>query len=152
MIIIFLFLNTMQVNSQILSWTLLKHDLRTLSAYFSALNRSSFCVLLKRNQKPDSCLERAGRYNWNNMRVFLDLFIIYDLLKCQKPFYISAIGICCPICWFWIVCQKGALEAAIRNLKLAGHVGFDTLPDQLVNKSVQNGFIFNILCIGKLSP
>lgn len=36
----------------------------------------------------------------------------------------------------------------IRNLKLSGHVGFDSLPDQLVNKSVQNGFVFNILCIG----
>lgn len=42
------------------------------------------------------------------------------------------------------------LENSIRNLKLSGHVGFDSLPDQLVNKSVQNGFVFNILCIGKL--
>lgn len=40
------------------------------------------------------------------------------------------------------------VEAGIRNLKLSGHVGFDSLPDQLVNKSVQNGFVFNILCIG----
>jgi len=39
----------------------------------------------------------------------------------------------------------------IRNLNLAGHVGFDSLPDQLVTKSVQKGFIFNILCIGKSS-
>ncbi|KAG8225029.1 hypothetical protein J437_LFUL000006 [Ladona fulva] len=37
----------------------------------------------------------------------------------------------------------------IRTLKLSGHVGFDSLPDQLVSKSVQNGFIFNILCIGE---
>jgi septin 6/8/11 len=42
------------------------------------------------------------------------------------------------------------VESCIRNLKLSGHVGFDSLPDQLVNKSVQNGFVFNILCIGKL--
>lgn len=41
------------------------------------------------------------------------------------------------------------MEANIRTLKLSGHVGFDSLPDQLVNKSVQNGFAFNILCIGK---
>lgn len=41
------------------------------------------------------------------------------------------------------------LENCIRNLKLSGHVGFDSLPDQLVNKSVQNGFVFNILCIGE---
>jgi len=33
--------------------------------------------------------------------------------------------------------------------KLAGHVGFDSLPDQLVNKSLQNGFCFNIMCIGE---
>lgn len=39
--------------------------------------------------------------------------------------------------------------ANIRNANLAGHVGFDSLPDQLVNKSVADGFFFNILCIGK---
>jgi len=36
-----------------------------------------------------------------------------------------------------------------RNLRLTGHVGFDSLPDQLVNKSVNSGFSFNILCIGE---
>lgn len=41
------------------------------------------------------------------------------------------------------------METLMRTLKLSGHVGFDSLPDQLVNKSVQNGFVFNILCIGK---
>lgn len=41
------------------------------------------------------------------------------------------------------------LENHLRTLKLAGHVGFDSLPDQLVNKSVQNGFVFNIMCIGE---
>lgn len=40
-------------------------------------------------------------------------------------------------------------ENLLRNLKLSGHVGFDSLPDQLVNKSVQNGFVFNILCVGE---
>ncbi|CAH2230667.1 septin-2 [Pararge aegeria] len=40
-------------------------------------------------------------------------------------------------------------EILMRTLKLSGHVGFDSLPDQLVNKSVQNGFVFNILCIGE---
>lgn len=34
-------------------------------------------------------------------------------------------------------------------MKLSGHVGFDSLPNQLVNKSVQNGFVFNIMCIGE---
>jgi hypothetical protein len=39
--------------------------------------------------------------------------------------------------------------AEVRSLKLGGHVGFDSMPDQLVNKSVQNGFCFNILSIGE---
>ena len=37
----------------------------------------------------------------------------------------------------------------MRNLQLNGHVGFDTLPDQIVSKSVSDGFTFNILCIGE---
>uniref|UniRef100_A0A670J2Y1 Septin n=1 Tax=Podarcis muralis TaxID=64176 RepID=A0A670J2Y1_PODMU len=36
-----------------------------------------------------------------------------------------------------------------RPLSLSGHVGFDSLPDQLVNKSTHQGFCFNILCIGE---
>ncbi|EPQ03466.1 Septin-6 [Myotis brandtii] len=36
-----------------------------------------------------------------------------------------------------------------RTLPLAGHVGFDSLPDQLVNKSVSQGFCFNIMCVGE---
>jgi len=36
-----------------------------------------------------------------------------------------------------------------RALGLTGHVGFDSLPDQLVNKSVNKGFAFNMLCIGE---
>ncbi|EFA02493.1 septin-2 [Tribolium castaneum] len=41
------------------------------------------------------------------------------------------------------------MENQLRNLVLSGHVGFDSLPDQLVSKSVQNGFVFNIMCIGE---
>jgi len=41
------------------------------------------------------------------------------------------------------------LEKQLRNLQLGGHVGFDSLPDQLVNKSVSQGHCFNILCIGE---
>lgn len=41
------------------------------------------------------------------------------------------------------------MESLLRTLKLAGPVGFDSLPDQLVSKSIQNGFIFNIMCIGE---
>uniref|UniRef100_A0A4W4HBE0 Septin-type G domain-containing protein n=1 Tax=Electrophorus electricus TaxID=8005 RepID=A0A4W4HBE0_ELEEL len=36
-----------------------------------------------------------------------------------------------------------------RTLTLRGHVGFDSLPDQLVSKSVSQGFIFNVLCVGE---
>lgn len=36
-----------------------------------------------------------------------------------------------------------------RTMNLTGHVGFDSLPDQLVNKSVAQGFCFNILCLGE---
>ncbi|XP_043837400.1 septin-8 isoform X2 [Dromiciops gliroides] len=37
----------------------------------------------------------------------------------------------------------------MRLLTLGGHVGFDSLPDQLVSKSISQGFSFNILCVGE---
>uniref|UniRef100_A0A8C3W3K8 Septin n=1 Tax=Catagonus wagneri TaxID=51154 RepID=A0A8C3W3K8_9CETA len=40
-------------------------------------------------------------------------------------------------------------EDNIRGLTMLGHFGFDCLPHQLVNKSVQQGFFFNILCVGE---
>ncbi|NXY21772.1 SEP10 protein, partial [Atrichornis clamosus] len=36
-----------------------------------------------------------------------------------------------------------------RTLSLSAHVGFDSLPDQLIKKSIKQGFCFNILCIGE---
>lgn len=45
---------------------------------------------------------------------------------------------------------KELVQTKMRTLNLGGHVGFDILPDQLVNKAVAVGFAFNILCIGKL--
>ncbi|CAH1776876.1 unnamed protein product [Owenia fusiformis] len=45
--------------------------------------------------------------------------------------------------------KLSGLEKGTRTLNLAGHVGFDSLPDQLVNKSVAQGFCFNILCVGE---
>ncbi|KAK7081138.1 Septin-6 [Halocaridina rubra] len=47
------------------------------------------------------------------------------------------------------IVERPPVEEKIRTLKLSGHVGFDSLPDQLVAKSTQNGFTFNILCIGE---
>lgn len=32
---------------------------------------------------------------------------------------------------------------------MLGHFGFECLPHQLVNKSIEQGFSFNILCVGK---
>lgn len=45
------------------------------------------------------------------------------------------------------VCRKLGEDG--RDLKLAGNVGFVSLPDQLVNKRVNRGFYFNILCVGE---
>ncbi|NXA06809.1 SEP10 protein, partial [Sapayoa aenigma] len=36
-----------------------------------------------------------------------------------------------------------------RTLSLSAHIGFDSLPDQLIKKSIKQGFCFNILCIGE---
>ena len=47
--------------------------------------------------------------------------------------------------------NTGTNNPKLRNLQLGGHVGFDSLPDQLVNQSVAAGFTFNIMCIGKMS-
>ncbi|CAH8479823.1 unnamed protein product [Dicrocoelium dendriticum] len=41
------------------------------------------------------------------------------------------------------------LGSEVRTLKLSGNVGFDSLPDQLVNKAIIQGFSFNILCVGE---
>jgi len=41
-------------------------------------------------------------------------------------------------------------DGEIRTLQVDGHVGFDSLPDQLVaTNAVQKGYVFNILCVGE---
>ncbi|CAI4222377.1 unnamed protein product [Auanema sp. JU1783] len=40
-------------------------------------------------------------------------------------------------------------EKTGRTLELNGHVGFDSLPHQLVKKSVEAGFQFNLMCVGE---
>ncbi|KAM7078630.1 LOW QUALITY PROTEIN: septin-10-like [Molossus nigricans] len=37
----------------------------------------------------------------------------------------------------------------VRCLPMCGHVGFESLPDQLVNRSINQGFCFNVLCVGE---
>ncbi|XP_023573144.1 septin-10 [Octodon degus] len=44
---------------------------------------------------------------------------------------------------------RGGKRESIRSLTMCGHVGFESLPDQLVNRSIQQGFCFNILCVGE---
>nr|XP_060505731.1 septin-14 [Panthera onca] len=38
---------------------------------------------------------------------------------------------------------------SVRCLTTLGHFGFECLPHQLVNQSIQQGFSFNILCVGE---
>ncbi|XP_065205641.1 septin-2-like [Planococcus citri] len=45
--------------------------------------------------------------------------------------------------------ERAKVDNHLRTLNLTGNVGFGTLPDQIVSKAVQNGFVFNILCIGE---
>uniref|UniRef100_A0A8C5QKM0 Septin n=1 Tax=Leptobrachium leishanense TaxID=445787 RepID=A0A8C5QKM0_9ANUR len=45
--------------------------------------------------------------------------------------------------------EQTFVNTRTRVLALGGHVGFDSLPDQLVSKSVTQGFCFNILCVGE---
>ncbi|XP_071067566.1 septin-14 [Dasypus novemcinctus] len=47
--------------------------------------------------------------------------------------------------------QKGEKqkEENTRCLNMLGHFGFECLPHQLVNRSLQRGFSFNILCVGE---
>ena len=49
------------------------------------------------------------------------------------------------------MCFPSLQSEGMRSLCLGGHVGFDSLPDQLVSKSVSQGFCFNILCVGEHS-
>uniref|UniRef100_A0A8C3V971 Septin n=1 Tax=Catharus ustulatus TaxID=91951 RepID=A0A8C3V971_CATUS len=51
--------------------------------------------------------------------------------------------------WVPIIFPFSGNNEEKRNLSLGGHVGFDSLPDQLVSKSVTQGFSFNILCVGE---
>ncbi|XP_007979463.3 septin-14 [Chlorocebus sabaeus] len=40
-------------------------------------------------------------------------------------------------------------ENNIRCLTTIGHFGFECLPNQLVNRSIRQGFTFNVLCVGE---
>uniref|UniRef100_A0A915K6U7 Septin n=1 Tax=Romanomermis culicivorax TaxID=13658 RepID=A0A915K6U7_ROMCU len=40
-------------------------------------------------------------------------------------------------------------QQSIKTLELKGNVGFASLPDQLVKKTVEHGFAFNLICVGE---
>lgn len=44
--------------------------------------------------------------------------------------------------------KNGETGESVRELKLKEHVGFDSLPEQFVNRVIRNGFVFNILVVG----
>ncbi|VDN83938.1 unnamed protein product, partial [Brugia pahangi] len=44
---------------------------------------------------------------------------------------------------------SGSTTEEFRTLKLNGHVGFDSLPHQLVRKCTERGFQFNLMCVGE---
>ncbi|CAG9538619.1 unnamed protein product [Cercopithifilaria johnstoni] len=44
---------------------------------------------------------------------------------------------------------RGNTTEEFRTLKLNGHVGFDSLPHQLVRKCTERGFQFNLMCVGE---
>ncbi|XP_012916687.1 septin-6 isoform X3 [Mustela putorius furo] len=66
---------------------------------------------------------------------------------CSRRVRIMPRAPCWP--WTWVICSTHLKGEGCRTVPLAGHVGFDSLPDQLVNKSVSEGFCFNILCVGE---
>ena len=45
--------------------------------------------------------------------------------------------------------SSSSLSTSSRTLKLKGYVGFDKLAAQHVNKTVKDGFAFNVMCIGE---
>ncbi|XP_060537641.1 septin-6 [Pantherophis guttatus] len=79
--------------------------------------------------KPDSY--RGADDRLNHCSVELDQQLLGQFLTWQESY------------------QKLLQGEGCRTVPLSGHVGFDSLPDQLVNKSVNHGFCFNILCVGE---
>lgn len=44
--------------------------------------------------------------------------------------------------------QPEPIQTRIRNLVPSNHVGFESLPEQYVNRATREGFVFNILVLG----
>lgn len=97
---------------------------------------------------------QCGDGNWQkdfcNLFNFVVLLFVSSDIHCYKTnmmkYYCNASNLyqytLCSACFQTLQNEEK------RNLELGGHVGFDSLPDQLVSKSVAQGFSFNILCVG----
>lgn len=89
---------------------------------------------------------------WNNRALFFTIFPpCYLELMTSITFVIGYFMTqwCSFYFFFYLQPSKPPHSMGVRNMTLNGHVGFDSLPDQLVNKSVAQGFCFNILCLGE---
>uniref|UniRef100_A0A8C0PUW8 Septin 10 n=1 Tax=Canis lupus familiaris TaxID=9615 RepID=A0A8C0PUW8_CANLF len=84
---------------------------------------------------------------------------LVSLVNCIYPFrcavsYFSKSFFCFVFLYFFKIIDVVFVflqqkKGNIRSLTMSGHVGFESLPDQLVNRSIQQGFCFNILCVGE---
>uniref|UniRef100_A0A8C2UF29 Septin n=1 Tax=Coturnix japonica TaxID=93934 RepID=A0A8C2UF29_COTJA len=72
-----------------------------------------------------------------------------EVLRCPRRWLLLGSLTCCFSAALLICLFSPSQNEEKRNLSLGGHVGFDSLPDQLVSKSVTQGFSFNILCVGE---
>ena len=93
---------------------------------------SSLVYLFESLISHDESVECIVKFEW--------LLLVFGIVFVEHKVVLS--HICVFVC---CVCVQGSSG---RELQLNGHVGFDSLPDQLVNKCVSKGFDFNILCIG----
>lgn len=87
---------------------------------------------------------QCGDGNWH--KDFCNLFMFVVILTNMMKYYCNASNL--SHYTFYPACFQTLQNVEKRNLELGGHVGFDSLPDQLVSKSVAQGFSFNILCVG----
>jgi hypothetical protein len=69
-------------------------------------------------------------------------------LSFQVCLYSISVKVILIVAVVFVFLQK---KENIRSLTMCGHVGFESLPDQLVDRSIQQGFCFNILCVGEFA-
>ena len=88
---------------------------------------------------PFACVSTVFAYHflkWANFKIFLY----------KTPLFYTSLSFPPDGTWLHITPSQGDEG---RTLPLQGQVGFELLPDQLVNKCVNQGFDMNILCVGE---